>query len=151
MELILLENILNLGNIGDKVKVKSGYGRNFLLKQGKALRFNKENQNYVEKKKDELNKKNIEIKNKYKEISKLVNNKSFVFKRESKDNGDLYGSIKPKEITNLIKEMVKADVSPSQIILKDDLNKIGSFKVNINFHSEVKANITIKIDKVQSK
>ena len=64
MELILLENILNLGNIGDKVKVKSGYGRNFLLKQGKALRFNKENQNYVERKKDELNKKNIEIKNK---------------------------------------------------------------------------------------
>ena len=151
MELILLENILNLGNIGDKVKVKSGYGRNFLLKQGKALRFNKENQNYVERKKDELNKKNIEIKNKYKEISKLVNNKSFIFKRESKDNGDLYGSIKPKEITNLIKEMVNADVSPSQIILKDDLNKIGSFKVNINFHSEVKANITIKIDKVQSK
>ena len=151
MELILLENILNLGNIGDKVKVRSGYGRNFLLKQGKALRFNKENQNYVEKKKDELNKKNIEIKNKYKEISKLVNNKSFIFKRESKDNGDLYGSIKPKEITNLIKEMVNADVSPSQIILKDDLNKIGSFKVNINFHSEVKANITIKIDKVQSK
>ena len=151
MELILLENILNLGNIGDKVKVKSGYGRNFLLKQGKALRFNKENQNYVERKKDELNKKNIEIKNKYKEISKLVNNKSFVFKRESKDNGDLYGSIKPKEITNLIKEKVNADVSPSQIILKDDLNKIGSFKANINFHSEVKANITIKIDKIQSK
>ena len=151
MELILLENILNLGNIGDKVKVKNGYGRNFLLKQGKALRFNKENQNYVEKKKDELNKKNIEIKNKYKEISKLVNNKSFVFKRESKDNGDLYGSIKPKEITNLMKEKVNADVSPSQIILKDDLNKIGSFKANINFHSEVKANITIKIDKIQSK
>ena len=121
------------------------------MKQGKALRFNKENQNYVERKKDELNKKNIEIKNKYKEISKLVNNKSFVFKRESKDNGDLYGSIKPKEITNLIKEKVNADVSPSQIILKDDLNKIGSFKANINFHSEVKANITIKIDKVQSK
>ena len=151
MELILLENILNLGNIGDKVKVKSGYGRNFLLKQGKALRFNKENQNYVERKKDELNKKNVEIKNKYKEISKLVNNKSFLFKRESKDNGDLYGSIKPKEITNLIKEKVNADVSPSQIILKDDLNKIGSFKANINFHSEVKANITIKIEKFQSK
>ena len=151
MQIVLLENILNLGNIGDKVKVKSGYGRNFLLKQGKALRFNKENQNYVDRKKDELNKKNFEIKNKFKEISKLVNNKSFLFKRESKDNGDLYGSIKPKEITNLIKEKVNADVSPSQIILKDDLNKIGSFKANINFHSEVKANITIKIDKVQSK
>ena len=151
MELILLENILNLGNIGDKVKVKSGYGRNFLLKQGKALRFNKENQNYVERKKDELNKKNVEIKNKYKEISKLVNNKSFIFKRESKDNGDLYGSIKPKEITNLIKEKSKADVSPSQIILKDELNKIGVFKASVNFHSDVKANISIKIDKIQTK
>ena len=151
MEVILLENILNLGNIGDKVKVKNGYGRNYLLKQVKALRFNSENQSFVEKKKDELNKKNNEIKNKYKEISKIVNNKTFIFKRESKDNGDLYGSIKPKEITNLIKEKSKADVSPSQIILKDELNKIGLFKASINFHSEVKANISIKIDKLDSK
>ena len=110
MELILLENILNLGNIGDKVKVRNGYGRNYLLKQGKALRFNKENQSYVEKKKDELNKKNVEIKNRFKEISKLVNNKTFIFKRESKENGELYGSIKPKEITNLIKECVEVGV-----------------------------------------
>ncbi len=151
MELILLENILNLGNIGDKVKVKNGYGRNYLLKQGKALRFNKENEIYVEKKKDELNKKNTEVKNRYKEIAKLVNNKVFIFKRESKDNGDLYGSIKPKEITNLIHEKVKAEVSPSQLILKDELNKIGIFKASINFHSEVKATISIKIDKIQSK
>ncbi len=57
MEIILLENILNLGNIGDKVKVKNGYGRNYLLKQGKALRYNKENLDFVNKKKDELNKK----------------------------------------------------------------------------------------------
>ena len=151
MQIILLENILNLGNIGDKVTVKNGYGRNFLLKQGKALRFNKENEEFVNKKKDELNKKNIEIKNKFKEIAKLVNNKSFTFFKESKDNGDLYGSIKPKEITNLIKEKAKAEVSPSQIILKDDLNKIGLFKADINFHSEVKAKISIKIDKIQSK
>ena len=151
MEIILLENILNLGNIGDKVKVKDGYGRNFLLKQGKALRFNKENLDFVNKKKDELNKKNIEVKNKFKEIAKLVNNKTFSFFKESKDNGDLYGSIKPKEITNLIKEKANADVNPSQIILKDNLNKIGLFKVEINFHSEVKARISIKIDKIQSK
>ncbi len=151
MNLILLENILNLGNIGDKVKVKDGYGRNFLLKKGKALRFSKENQVLVDRKKDELNKKNAEVKNKFKEIAKLVNNKIFKFNRESKENGDLYGSIKPKEITNLIKENVKAEVAPSQIILKDELNKIGSYKVDINFHAEVKANITIKIDKIQSK
>ncbi len=151
MEVILLENIINLGNIGDKVKVKNGYGRNFLLKQGKALRFNKENLNFVNKKKDELNKKNIEIKNKFKEVAKLVNNKTFLFNKESKENGELYGSIKPKEITNLIKDKANAEVSPSQIILKDEINKIGSFKVEINFHSEVKAIITIKVDKIQSK
>ncbi len=151
MEIILLENILNLGKIGDKVKVKNGYGRNFLLKQRKALRFNKENQEFVNKKKDELNKKNTEIKNRFKEISKLVNNKTFIFNKESKENGELYGSIKPKEITNEIRDRVKAEVSPSQIILKEELNKIGNFKVDINFHSEVKATVSIKIDKIQSK
>ena len=98
-----------------------------------------------------MNKKNTEIKNKYKEISKIINNKLFVFYKESKENGDLYGSIKPKEITALIKEKSKAEVNPSQIILKDELNKIGVYKVNVNFHSEVKAIISIKIDKIQSK
>ena len=151
MEVILLENIINLGNIGDKVKVKNGYGRNFLVKQGKALRFNKDNQELVNAKKDELNRKNNEIKNKYKELTNKINNKTFTFIKESKENGELYGSIKPKEITNLIKEKTKAEVSPSQIILKDNLNKIGLFKIEINFHSEVKAQISIKIDKIQSK
>ena len=151
MEIILLENISNLGNIGDKVKVKNGYGRNFLLRQGKALRFSKENQEFVNKKKDELNKKNSEIKNQFKLIAKLVNNKTFVFNKESKENGDLYGSIKPKEIKSLIKEKANAEVKPSQIILKDNLNKIGTFKAEINFHSDVKANISIKIDKIQTK
>ena len=151
MELILLENILNLGNIGDKVKVKNGYGRNYLLKKGKALRFNKENQDFVSKKKDELNKKNIEIKNKFKEISNVVNKKTFSISKESKENGELYGSIKPKEITNLIKEKLNVEVSPSQIILKNNLDKIGVYKVDINFHSEVKAQISIKINKIQSK
>ena len=151
MKIILLENILNLGNIGDKVTVKNGYGRNFLLKQGKALRFSKDNLELVNKKKNELNKKNTETKNKFKEIAKIVENKTFIFNKESKENGELFGSIKPKEITNMIKDQVNAEVSPSQIILKDELNKIGLYKIDINFHSEVKANISIKIDKVQSK
>ena len=151
MELILLENIINLGNIGDKVKVKNGYGRNYLLKKGKALRFNKENQDFVSKKKDELNKKNVEVKNKFKEISNVVNKKTFLISKESKENGELYGSIKPKEITNLIKEKLNVEVSPSQIILKNNLDKIGVYRVDINFHSEVKAQISIKINKIQSK
>ena len=151
MEIILLENILKLGNIGDKVTVKNGYGRNFLLKQGKALRFTKQNLELVNKKKEELNKKNNEIKNKFIETAKLINNKTFTFYKESKENDELYGSIKPKEIANLIKEKSKADVGPSQIALKSELNKIGIYKVEINFHSEVKANISIKIDRTQSK
>ena len=151
MELILLENILNLGNIGEKVKVKNGYGRNYLLKTGKALRFNKENQDFVSKKKEELNKKNIEVKNKFKEISNLVNKKTFILNKESKENGELYGSIKPKEISNVIKEKLNVEVSPSQIILKNNLDKIGVYKVDLNFHSDVRAHISIKIDKIQSK
>ncbi len=151
MEIILLENVRNLGNIGDKVSVKNGFGRNFLLKQGKALRFNKENQELVNKKKDELNKKNNEIKNKFKEIAKIIDNKIYTFNKESKENGDLYGAIKPREIANIIVEKSKAVVNPSQIVLKDELNKIGLFKAEINFHSEVKALVSIKIDKIQSK
>jgi len=151
MEIILLENILNLGKIGEKVIVKNGYGRNFLLKKGKALRYSKDNLELVNKKKDELNKKNIEIKNQYKEISKLINDKVFVFNKECKENGELYGSVKPKEIVNLINEKTKAQVSPSQVILKDEINKIGLFKAEINFHTDVKANVSLKIDKIQSK
>ena len=151
MEVNLLENLINLGKIGDKVTVKNGYGRNFLLKYKKALRFNKENEEFVLKKKSELNKKNIELKNKFIKAADLVNKKTIVLNKECKENGDLYGSIKPKEITNLIKDQLKADVTPSQILLKEELNKIGLFKVSINFHSEVQAAISIKIDKIQSK
>ena len=150
MEIILLENIMNLGNIGDKVKVKPGYGRNFLLKKGKALRFSKENLEYVSKKKDELNKKNIELKKKLKEIAQLINKKSFIFNKESKENGELYGSIKQKEISSTILNKMNVEIKPSQIVLKEDLNKIGVYTVNINLHSEVSAQISIKIDKIQA-
>lgn len=150
MEIILLENILNLGKIGEKVTVKNGYGRNFLLKTGKALRFNKENKDIVDKKKEELIKKNLEAKKEFEKKAQLIDKKTFIFYQESKENGELYGSIKPKQITSLIKEKAKADVSPSQVILKDELNKIGSFNAIINFHSEVKASITIKIDKIKA-
>ena len=151
MDIILLENLTNLGKIGDKVTVKDGYGRNYLLKHGKALRFNKDNEQLIIKKKAELNKKNIEQKNKFLQISKKVNNLTITFNKESKENGELYGTIKPKEITNLIKEKLNADVGPSQLVIKENLNKIGLFKAIINFHPEVQATISIKIDKIKSK
>ena len=150
MEIILLENIMNLGNIGDKVIVKPGYGRNYLLKTGKALRYSKENLEHVSKKKDELNKKNVELKKKLKETAKLINKKTFKFNKESKENGELYGSIKPKEISVAILNQLKVEVKPSQIVLKTNLNKIGIYTADINFHSEVSAQISIQIDKIQS-
>ena len=150
MEIILLENIINLGNIGDKVEVKPGYGRNYLLKTGKALRYSEENLVFVSKKKDELNKKNEELKNKLKDTAKIINKKTFIFNKESKENGELYGSIKPKEISTEIFNKMNVEVKPSQIVLKTNLNKIGEYKVDINFHSEVSAQISIKIDKIQS-
>ena len=150
MQVILLENIIKLGNIGDKVEVKPGYGRNYLLKTGKALRFNKENLEYVSKKRDELNKKNIELKKKLKGVAQSINKKSLLYNKESKENGELYGSIKPKEISSAILSKMKVEVKPSQIILKENLNKIGDYKAEINLHSEVSAQIIIKIDKIQS-
>jgi len=141
---------MNLGNIGDKVVVKPGYGRNYLLKTGKALRYSKENLEHVSKKKDELNKKNVELKKKLKETAKLINKKTFKFNKESKENGELYGSIKPKEISVAILNQLKVEVKPSQIVLKTNLNKIGIYTADINFHSEVSAQISIQIDKIQS-
>ena len=124
MQVILLENIIKLGKIGDLVKVKNGYGRNFLLKNGKALRASKENISLVNKQKDELNKKNNEIKLEFVKIANKIKNKTLKFKKESKDNGDLYGSIKPKEVSNAFIKDLKVEISPSQIDLKQEINKI---------------------------
>ena len=147
MQVILLENISKLGKIGDQVKVKDGYGRNFLIKSGKALRANKENIDFVNKKKEELTKKNNEIKKKFLEIAKKINGKNLNFSKESKENGDLFASIKPKEISNYFKENLNSDISPSQIELKQEINKIGKYKIAINLYPEVSTENTIIIKK----
>ena len=150
MQLILLENIIKLGKIGDQVEVKNGYGRNFLLKTGKALRANKDNIELVNKKKDELNKKNNEIKKEFKEIANKINNKSLIFNREAKENGELFGSIKPKEVSNAFLSDLKIEISPSQIDLKQEINKVGKYQININLHSEVSATVSLNVSKVDS-
>ena len=151
MEIILLENINKLGKIGDQVKVKNGYGRNYLLRQGKALRASKENIELVDKKKEELNKKNNKIKSEFLEIAKKINNKILKFKKESKDNGDLFGTIKPKEISNAFTNELRIQITPSQINLKKEIDKIGDYKIEINLYSEVSATVTIKVQKIEAK
>jgi large subunit ribosomal protein L9 len=150
MEVILMENIRKLGKIGDLVEVKNGYGRNFLLKNGKALRASKENIDLVNKKKDELNRKNNEIKKEFKEIATLINNKKINFNKETKDNGELFASIKPKEISTAFLNQLKTTIIPSQIEVKQEINKIGSYKIDINLHSEVSAKVTIDVKKIDS-
>ena len=151
MQIILLENMIKLGKIGDLVDVKNGYGRNFLLKTGKALRANKENIEIVGKKKEELNKKSNETKKIYKEIAEKINNKNLKFTKEAKENGELFGSIKPKEVSNAFLDILKTEVNPSQIDLKQEINKIGKYQISINLHSDVSATVNLIIDKIDSK
>ena len=152
MEIILVENISKLGKIGDKVKVKNGYARNYLLPQGKALRMNKENLDYVNKKKDEFNKKNNKQKKEFKIIEEKINNKTLTFFKESKENGDLYGGIKPKEISLAFENNLKVkNVKPSNIILKKDINKIGTYTIDINLFAEVSAKVKLIVKKTETK
>ena len=154
MQVILLENISKLGKIGDLVKEKNGYARNFLLKKNKALRANKENIELVNKNKSELTKKNTEIKNKFIEKANKIKNKRIKVFKAIKENGDLYASIKPKEISKIILDELKIEIGPSEIIIKKEVNKIGQFEINIILHSEVQTKITLqveKLDKLQNK
>ena len=147
MQIILLEKIRNLGDVGQVVNVKDGYGRNFLLKFGKALRADKQNIEYVNKKRNEINKKNVEQKKLAKEIYEKIKKKSIKFFKETKENGDLYGNIKPKEISKYFLDNFKQTIHPSQIDIKKDINKIGEFPLTINLHSDLVAELRVLVEK----
>ena len=150
MQVILIENILKLGKIGDQVEVKNGFGRNYLLRQGKALRASKENIEFVNRKKTELNKKNEDSKSQFNEIASKIENKVLKFNKESKENGELYGSVKPKEVSNAFKTLLKVEINPSQIDLRQEIMQIGKYKININLHAEVTASVNLHVDKIDS-
>ncbi|MDA7741466.1 50S ribosomal protein L9 [bacterium] len=137
MQVILLENIKKLGAIGEKVTVKDGYARNFLLKNKKALVANKKNTEYFEQQKSEINKKNEIEKNKANETFQILNNAELEVFKEAMENGQLYGSINIKEIVTLIKEQKNLDISAEKIETKGQLKNTGISKVYINLHAEV--------------
>ena len=151
MEVILLENIKNLGQIGDIVDVKRGHGRNFLIKYGKALKASKENIDLVNKKKVELNQKNLELKKSAKKIFDIINNSGYKFMKRTKENGELYGSIKPLEIAKIIENEKKLSVKASQIDLGKEIKKIGTYEAKINLHAEIQAKIHIEVVKMEDK
>ena len=145
MKVILLENIRKIGTIGEVIEVKRGFARNYLIANKKALYASKENIKEVEKIKSELNKKDLEKKKLAKEISEKIKNKEYEVKKLSTENNELYGSVKPTEISKIILEKDKIDIKPSMIQLVDDIKSLGDFKVNINLHSEIQTQIKIKV------
>ena len=147
MQVILLENIKSLGKIGEIVKVKRGYARNYLLKFEKALNATKENIQIVNNKKNELNKKDLEIKKEAKKTFEKLNKKTITLYKLATENNELYGSVKPTEISNIIEKKEKVSIKPSQIDLKKGIKSLGEFKVSINLHSEIQANILIVVEK----
>ena len=145
MKIILLENLRKIGSIGDVINVKRGFARNYLIAKKKALYASKENIKEVEKIKSALGKKDLEKKKEAKQIFEKINGKIFSVKKLSTENNELYGSVKPTEISKIILETVKLDIKPSMIQLAKEIKALGVFKVKINLHSEVQAEISIKV------
>ena len=145
MKVILLEHIKKLGSIGEIIDVKRGFARNFLISKKKALFASKENIKEVEKIKSDLNKKNQEKRKEAKDIFEKFKNKQFTIKKLSTENKELYGSVKPTEISKIIFDENKIEVKPSMIQLKDDIKTLGTFKAEVNLHPEVQVEIKIEV------
>ena len=145
MKVILLENLRRIGSIGEIIEVKRGFARNFLISSKKALYASKENIAEVEKIKAQLNKKDIEKKKEAQKISEQINGKVYQIKKLSTENKELYGSVKPTEISKLIQEDAKLDIKPSMIQPINEIKSIGKFKVKIILHSEIDSEITINV------
>ena len=145
MKIILLENLRKIGSIGDIINVKRGFARNYLIAKKKALYASKENIKEVEKIKLDLGKKDLEKKKEAKKTFEIINGKIFSIKKLSTENNELYGSVKPTEISKIILESIKLELKPSMIQLENEIKALGDFKVKINLHSEVQAIISIKV------
>jgi large subunit ribosomal protein L9 len=145
MKVILLENMKRIGSIGEVIDVKRGFARNFLIANKKALYASKENIKEVEKIKADLSKKDNEKKKEASKIAEQINGKEYSVKKLSTENNELYGSVKPTEISKLIQEENKIEIKPSMIQPVDEIKAIGKFKVKISLHSEVDAEITINV------
>ena len=145
MKVILLENVRKIGSIGEIIDVKRGFARNYLISKNKALFASKENIKEVEKIKQELNKKDQDKKKEAKSILEKIQNKTYEIKKLSTENKELYGSVKPTEISKLIYEKENIEINPSNIQPSKEIKSLGEFKVEINLHSDVQTQIKVKV------
>jgi len=145
MKVILLENLKKIGSIGDIINVKRGFARNYLIANKKALHASNENIKEVEKIKAQLGKKDQEKMKEAKKVFEKIDKKVFTVKKLSTENNELYGSVKPTEISKIILEKEKLEIKPSMIQLTKEIKSLGVFKVQIDLHSEIQAIIDIKV------
>jgi len=145
MKVILLENLRRIGSIGEIIEVKRGFARNYLISSKKALYASKENIVEVEKIKADLGKKDDEKKKEAQKILEKINGKEYLIKKLSTENKELYGSVKPTEIAQLIQEKDKLDIKPSMIQPLNEIKSLGKFKVKIILHSQIDSQITINV------
>ena len=145
MKVILLENIRKIGSIGEIIDVKRGFARNYLISKKKALFASKENIKQVEKIKQDLNKKDQDKKKLAKSTQEKIQNKEYKIKKLSTENNELYGSVKPTEISKTIFGIEKIDIKPSMIQLTKEIKSLGNFKVKVILHSEIEAEVNIKV------
>jgi large subunit ribosomal protein L9 len=144
MEVILLERIGKLGQMGEIVRVKDGFARNFLLPRGKALRATADNKKRFEGMKAELEAKNLELKGEAGKLASTLDGKTYVVLRQASETGQLFGSVSTRDIASLIKAS-GADVGRSQIVLNAPIKTIGQYKVPLALHSEVEMSITVTV------
>ena len=150
MKVILLENVKRIGSIGEVIDVKRGFARNFLIANKKALFASKENIKEVEKIKSDLSKNDDDKKKEAQKIFEKINNKEYKVKKLSTKNKELYGSVKPTEISKLIQETNKIDIKPSMIEPVQEIKALGKFKVKISLHSAVDMEITIDVESAET-
>jgi large subunit ribosomal protein L9 len=144
MEVILLERIGKLGQMGDVVRVKDGFARNFLLPRGKALRATADNKKRFEDMKGALQARNLEMKGEAGKLASKLNGKSFVVLRQASEAGQLFGSVSTRDIAGMLKEDGAA-IERSQIVLNAPIKTIGQYKVPLALHPEVEVAIAVTV------
>ena len=144
MEVILLERVGKLGQMGDVVRVKDGFARNFLLPRGKALRATKENRTRFEGMKAELETRNAALKDEAGQVAGKIEGKSLVILRQASESGQLYGSVTTRDIATML-STADAVVNRSQVVLNAPIKAIGQYKLPIALHSEVGVIVTLTV------
>jgi large subunit ribosomal protein L9 len=144
MEVILLERIAKLGQMGDVVRVKDGFARNYLLPKGKALRASEANRARFEGMKIDLEARNLQQRSEAEKVAERLNGQSFAVLRQAAEGGQLYGSVTPRDLVGLITEK-GFTVERSQIVLNVPIKMIGMYKVPVTLHPEVEVTVSVTV------